>query len=175
MPGIGHLAVGMAAARMSTAPARVTPVTWMCLLIGAAYLPDVDVVAFALGVPYGAPFGHRGVLHSPAFAVLCTMLLGLVSWRLGIRPLRMMLVAGLVMMSHGLLDAFTDGGRGVALLWPLNNVRYFAPWRPIPVSPLGTHAVSIRGWEIMLNEAMIFLPLFLVVLWPQRQVGEERG
>src|SRR5260221_567464 len=93
----------MAAARMSKAPARVTPLTWMCLLIVAAYLPDVDVVAFALGVPYGAPFGHRGALHSPAFAVLCTMLLDLLSWRLGIQPLRMMLVVGLVMMSHGLL------------------------------------------------------------------------
>jgi hypothetical protein len=27
----------------------------------------------------------------------------------------------------------------------------------------------------MLNEAMIFLPLFLVVLWPERQVGEEQA
>lgn len=27
-------------------------------------LPDIDVVAFGLGIPYGSTFGHRGFTHS---------------------------------------------------------------------------------------------------------------
>lgn len=40
-------------------------------------------------------------------------------------------------MSHGLLDAMTDGGRGIAFFSPFSNHRYFLPWRPIRVSPIG--------------------------------------
>ena len=39
--------------------------------------------------------------------------------------------------SHGVLDAMTDGGSGVAFLAPFDDTRYFLPWRPIPVSPIG--------------------------------------
>src|SRR5688572_10480141 len=39
--------------------------------------------------------------------------------------------------SHGLLDAMTDGGRGIAFFSPFSNHRYFLPWRPIRVSPIG--------------------------------------
>jgi len=39
--------------------------------------------------------------------------------------------------SHGLLDALTDGGLGVAFFAPFDNHRYFLPWRPIHVSPIG--------------------------------------
>jgi inner membrane protein len=38
--------------------------------------------------------------------------------------------------SHGILDAMTNGGLGVALLSPLDTTRYFRPWRPIQVSPI---------------------------------------
>ena len=40
------------------------------------------------------------------------------------------------MASHGVLDALTDGGPGVAFLAPFDDTRYFFPWRPIRVSPL---------------------------------------
>ncbi len=26
--------------------------------------PDLDVIAFQFGIPYSAPFGHRGAAHS---------------------------------------------------------------------------------------------------------------
>jgi len=39
--------------------------------------------------------------------------------------------------SHGLLDAFTNGGLGIAFLAPLYNERYFIPWTPIEVSAMG--------------------------------------
>ena len=40
-------------------------------------------------------------------------------------------------LSHGLVDMLTNGGLGVALLAPFDNGRYFFPFRPIEVSPLG--------------------------------------
>lgn len=36
----------------------------------------------------------------------------------------------------------TDGGKGIALLWPLCGERMFAPYRPIEVSP-----ILLRGFE----------------------------
>ena len=31
----------------------------------------------------------------------------------------------------------TDGGKGIALLSPFTNERFFLPWRFVPVSPIG--------------------------------------
>ncbi|WP_032968612.1 metal-dependent hydrolase, partial [Stenotrophomonas maltophilia] len=40
----------------------------------AAMLPDADVLAFALHIPYADAFGHRGASHSLLFAcVLATL------------------------------------------------------------------------------------------------------
>lgn len=36
----------------------------------------------------------------------------------------------------------TDGGKGIALLWPFDGARMFAPFRPIEVSP-----ILLRGFE----------------------------
>lgn len=33
-------------------------------------VPDLDVLAFRLGIPYADSFGHRGASHSLAFALL---------------------------------------------------------------------------------------------------------
>ena len=41
----------------------------------------------------------------------------------------------LAIASHGLLDAFTDGGLGVAFFAPFDSTRYFFPVTPIEVSP----------------------------------------
>jgi inner membrane protein len=79
------------------------------------------------------------------------------------------MTGGLVMASHGVLDAFTDGGLGVALFWPATDARFFAPWRPIPVSPLGWRVLSPEGLGIILRECVLFLPAWLVVLWPGKR------
>jgi len=70
--------------------------------------------------------------------------------------------------SHGLLDALTNGGRGIALLWPFTNARYFAPWRPIPVAPIGLRFLSSRGLHVALVELALFSPLFVYGLWPRK-------
>jgi len=151
---------------------------WALLLVVAASLPDIDVIAFSLGIPYHAPFGHRGALHSLAFAALCGVLAALAAGPLRLPVARLGLIVGTVMATHGLLDTLTDGGLGVALLWPFSDARYFASWRPIPVAPIGRRLFEADGLALMLRECILFLPFFVIGLWPRaraaRRAAEER-
>jgi inner membrane protein len=67
------------------------------------------------------------------------------------------------------LDAFTDGGLGVALLAPFDERRCFAPLRPIAVSPIGVGAfLSARGPAVLWSERLwIWRPFGLLglALW----------
>ncbi|QGM03955.1 metal-dependent hydrolase [Stenotrophomonas maltophilia] len=69
--------------------------------------------------------------------------------------------------SHPLLDAMTSGGLGVALAWPWSEQRFFAPWRPIRVSPFAPQFFSARGMATLLSELRwVWLPLAgAVVAW----------
>jgi inner membrane protein len=173
MPTVGHVAIGLAAARVTAAPDGVRPWTWAASLAALALLPDVDILAFQFGIRYGAPFGHRGAVHSLVFALV----LGLLAWAAAavwkLPAWRLSLVAVLVVASHGLLDTLTDGGRGIALLWPFSYQRYFAPWRPIPVAPVGARLFTQAGVRLMVYEAVLFLPVFLIAAWPRR-AGADR-
>src|SRR5207245_11432948 len=42
--------------------------------VAASILPDLDVLAFRLGVPYDSPLAHRGLSHSLLFAALVALL-----------------------------------------------------------------------------------------------------
>ena len=168
MATIGHVAVGMAGAR-----AHLGRSAWgapllraMVLLSLLSLLPDADVIAFALGIPYHAPWGHRGAAHAPAFAALVGTLLGLALPFGGATRLRSAITATLVLGSHGLLDCFTDGGLGIALLWPLSHRRFFFPWQPLEVAPIGLGMLSWRGARILAAELAWFSPLVLFALWP---------
>jgi len=59
-----------------------------------------------------------------------------------------------VTLSHGLLDAMTNGGRGIAFFSPFSNHRYFFPWRPIQVSPIGVGFFSPRGLRVLASESL---------------------
>src|SRR5215208_292058 len=129
MASIGHIAVGMAAARVYH-EGRDRGWRSMAAWSALSLLPDADVVGFALGVSYGDPWGHRGATHSLAAAVAGGVAAA-VAARVARRPaIRTAVVATLVLASHGLLDSLTDGGLGAALLWPFDLTRYFAPWQP---------------------------------------------
>jgi inner membrane protein len=39
--------------------------------------PDLDVIAFAVGIPYQAPFGHRGASHALLTALVFGVAIGL--------------------------------------------------------------------------------------------------
>ena len=65
MPSIGHVAVGLATARLEKRPRALGTNAWRVILILLSVLPDLDVVAFALGIPYSpigaALFSARGL------------------------------------------------------------------------------------------------------------------
>ncbi|MFT3927189.1 MAG: metal-dependent hydrolase [Myxococcales bacterium] len=171
MASIGHVAVGLAAARWEHArprPLLTSLVASMVLYAGLSLLPDFDVIGFRLGVAYEDPWGHRGATHSLFFA-LCTGLLVALLARLAQRPFaRTFALCFLVVVSHGLLDTLTDGGLGAALWWPFSNDRIFAPLTPLPVAPIGRGLLSQQGLRVMLTEFVWFAPMFVYALLPRR-------
>jgi inner membrane protein len=124
-----------------------------CGLLAVA--PDLDTLAMrAFAIPYGSFFSHRGFFHSPFFLILlaaslATVVAGRRSWRAAIWL--GLLWAGCA-VTHPLLDALTDGGSGVMLLFPFSDDRLFFPWRPIHVSPLGVLRFFHRASYILRSE-----------------------
>lgn len=142
---ISHPAVPLAiaiAAGSGTVPGRLAAVA--CV---ASVLPDVDSIGFGLGIPYDSPLGHRGFTHSLFFALLiglsCAALAGYLRAPAGI----VFAVVFASTASHGVLDALTTGGSGVAFFSPFSNARYFLPWRVIRVSPIGI-APFFSAWGV---------------------------
>ncbi|PZR15067.1 MAG: metal-dependent hydrolase [Archangium gephyra] len=167
MASFGHVAVGIAAARVCDGEFR-----WKTMVALAAFslVPDLDVIAFKFGIPYAAPFGHRGATHSILFAIFA----GVVAFALT-RDRKAMLTLFLVVLSHPLLDSLTDGGLGVALWWPFSDERVFSPWTPIPVAPIGKGMLSARGAYVMFVEAAVSLPFILLahLFAPKRAHSES--
>jgi len=159
MASIGHVAVGMAAARLANGDRAVPAWRSMAWWSALSLMPDVDVIGFSFGVEYGDPWGHRGATHSLAFALAVGAFVLLVARRVRAPPLRLWVIATVVLISHGLLDTMTDGGLGCALLWPFDLTRDFAPWRPIPVAPIGLAFFSPDGLIVSLTELTLFAPI----------------
>ena len=168
MASIGHIAIGMAASKLyrrgrgDTGSRAGSMLGWAAL----SMLPDADVIGFELGVRYRDEWGHRGATHSLLFAVGVSLAVWVVAALLRASSRRAAAFALLVVASHPLLDTLTTGGLGCALLWPFRLTRYFAPWRPIPVAPIGLAFFSARGLSVAGSELLLFLPLFVYALWP---------
>jgi len=138
---------------------------WIAGVICSVF-PDIDAIGFRMGVPYGAFWGHRGFTHSIVFAgLMAAVACVAITWREvpGIGRFSLFAYLFVAGASHGLLDAMTNGGLGVAFFSPFDNGRYFLPWRPIRVSPLSlTRFFTPRGFGIMQNEILwIWLPALL--------------
>lgn len=82
----------------------------------------------------------------------------------------------MVTASHGLLDALTNGGNGIALLSPITNDRYFFPWTPIEVSPLGIKALfSQRGFEVLTSELLwVWVPTAFIAIFLNKRQNREK-
>lgn len=165
MAGLLHVVVGVVAARWEHRRARPLLSSFFAsgvLFAGLSLAPDLDVFGLALGVPYEAPWGHRGATHSLSFAALVALFVAALAL-LCARPFwRTLGLTFVVVASHGLLDALTDGGLGIALLWPITTRRYFAPFTPIPVAPLGRGVFSWRALRVATTEALLVVPLLLL-------------
>jgi len=118
----------------------------------ASILPDLDVLAFGLGIAYEDALGHRGFSHSLAFAALLALAAACGSRAFDTTFTRAFWFVFAATASHGLLDAVTNGGLGVAFLWPFSDERHFAPWQPIEVSPIGRGFFSAQGVRVLLSE-----------------------
>ncbi len=176
---VSHAAVALAlgtAFRRPGPPARF----W---IIGAAcaVVPDLDVIGLRLGVPYASVFGHRGFTHSLTFAVLLAFL-ALVAfrddrWRR--ERVRLWFYFFLCAASHGVLDAMTTGGLGVAFFAPFDGTRFFLPWRPIQVSPISVRRFfTVVGITVFRSEARwVWLPagLFALAMIAARWLWARRG
>jgi inner membrane protein len=152
---------------MALAPRQVPACFWS-LAVACAIIADVDLIGFLLGVPYDHFFGHRGFFHSLFFALLVTIFL-IAFWlrdadRFSRRWYFYFGFFFLLSASHGILDAFTQGSIGVALLSPFDSTRYFFPWTPL--SMVRTR-VFLRTWSFaaIRNELLyIWLPALLIIV-----------
>ena len=132
--------------------------------VAASILPDLDVLAFRLGVPYGSPLAHRGLSRSLFFAALVALLGAGCHRLLKTRPAVAFVFLLVATASHGILDAFTNGGLGIAFLWPFSSERYFAPYQVIEVSPIGiSRFLSSRGATVLESELLwVWVPCIVL-------------
>lgn len=130
-----------------------------------AVVPDLDVVGLAVGFGLDHPVGHRGLSHSMVFAATLAgaVTAGTRWYDARLSAARTWLYLFLATLSHGILDAMTNGGRGVAFFAPFSAERYHFPFTPIEVSPIGvSRFFTARGVEIMTNELVwIWAPALL--------------
>ncbi len=129
-------------------------------------LPDADVLGFALGIRYDDLFGHRGFTHSLFFAaVVALAVTGLLRSKIqGRDVVQVFACIFAATASHGILDAFTNGGRGVAFFAPFDAARYFFPVQPILVSPIGLTAfLTWRGLAVLESEMAWVWPASICV------------
>jgi inner membrane protein len=152
------------------------------LAIICAIIPDVDVLAFNFNIPYSHPFGHRGFTHSFFFAAVFALAIRYTFFasvkRYSKKGWILFIIFFVSTGSHGILDAMTTGGRGVAFFGPFDNTRHFLPWRMIRVSPLSAaRFFSARGWEVIRSEAVwIGVPSLIVIVFNywRRRVSNKK-
>lgn len=173
---------GVAAAAILTAfPQRAFPCRLLALGVVCAIAPDIDVIAIPFGARSGDLLGHRGFTHSLLFAAVVASV-GLAAavraWSSTIHRGAVWFYLFLAAASHGLLDAITDrNGLGIPFFWPFDATRYFFPFTPVAMSPLGTHFFSERGLAVFLSEIWwIWIPslVFAVVAVSVRQIAVRR-
>ncbi|MBM9578859.1 metal-dependent hydrolase [Leptospira sp. 201903070] len=139
-------------------------IPFQLLLLGIAFcvLPDADVIAFKLGIPYEHDLGHRGLSHSILFAFSLSILAYVLTRKFQVKARVLIPFLFFSILSHGLLDAMTSGGLGVGFLIPYSSERFFFDYRPIRVSPIGIkNFLTARGLVVLKSEFFfVWIPLF---------------
>ena len=152
---------GVAAAAIGKIHFEKLPAKILLAGIVCAILPDADAIGFHLGVPYQSMFGHRGITHSIFFALVVSIFISKIFFnqedekiKNGFRLWSFLFFCG---CSHGLLDAMTTGGLGVAFFAPFNNERFFLPWRVIKVSPISVSGFFSEWGIRVLKSEMVWI------------------
>jgi inner membrane protein len=132
-------------------------------------VPDADVLAFKFGISYESVWGHRGITHSFLFAFLLSLMVTFTFFnKTKIFTLKWYGLLAYFFLStafHPIVDAMTTGGLGVAFFAPFDNHRYFLPWRPIVVSPIGAaRFFSDWGLRVIKSELIwIWFPCLIII------------
>ena len=160
---ITHPVVPVSIAAMFPNASITRPI--LCAGAICSVIPDLDVIGFSFVIQYADMLGHRGLTHSIFFAVLLGALVTyILTNHVGGVSLVTFTFLFLSTLSHGILDALTNGGLGVAFFSPFQNERYFFPWRPIVVSPIGVASFfSETGLRVIWSELRwVWVPFGLV-------------
>jgi inner membrane protein len=141
-------------------------VNFKLFLLGAicSIIPDIDVIAFKYGIPYGSQWGHRGFTHSLAFALCLASLLTYFHEQLRSKPLIVFWLCFVSCASHALLDAMINGGLGVTLYWPFSLERILLPFRPIQVSPIGVSSFFTEWGLRVIHSELIWVLIPALVI-----------
>jgi|TARA_B110000263_G_C15214878_1_gene467037 inner membrane protein len=168
-----HSLIGIAASRL--APQKLWFKRFLTMSLIASIIPDIDVIGIPFGVPYGHVLAHRGLTHSIIFTIPFSILLLKLFFRketmFSSRGSLMIVYLILIIMSHGFLDALSNGSNGVALLWPFNNERLFFPITPITDASISTSFFGELGYRVMLNEILIiWIPVTTIVIFNESRI-----
>lgn len=154
--------------------ARIVSPRLLAVGVLASIAPDLDVAGLRFGIAYSDIEGHRGLLHSFAFALLLALMAAMAAGPLQTTRRCAFTFVLTSAASHGLLDMLTTGGLGVAFFWPISDARHFFPWRLIKVSPLSLHRLlTSAGREVLESELRtVWLPAVALffTLWIGRRV-----
>jgi inner membrane protein len=173
---ITHGIIGVAGIKTSS-PKKFKILFWILSLL-APILPDFDIISFKFGISYGDFFGHRGFSHSILFAAIIAVLFSLITSKL-LRTKESkysyhIIYFVILIISHTILDAFTNGGLGVAFFSPFDNTRYFFPYTPIKVAPISPRRfVSLNGLYVLLSEFIcVWIPTILLIIVIKKYKGK---
>jgi len=157
-----HALAGAALADCKSPHRQLT--RWWIMAALCSMLPDIDVIGFGFGIHYGDLWGHRGMTHSLLFAAVVGFTAALFSGDAGKKPVTGLWLF-LITASHGVLDAMTNGGLGVAFFSPFDRHRYFFPFRPIAVSPIGPHGIVSSHMAHILGTEVLWVWAPMALAW----------
>jgi len=159
----GHAALAFGILKVH--PSKIFNAKVLILGIVSSIIPDIDVLCFNYGIDDLHILGHRGLTHSISFALLWAAILIVIFHKNEASRKVIFLFYSLSMISHGLLDAMTTGGAGIAFFYPLTEFRYFLPFRFIQVSPVSAaDFFSTWGLQVLLSEIMSIGVMTLILI-----------
>jgi inner membrane protein len=166
MPSLlGHAVAGLAITETfhrARLPRRIWVLAPMC-----AMAQDLDWFVSFLAYHKNHILNHRGVAHSLFGALLLAAAVLILALRRDQRSFQAWLCLTLAALSHGLMDACTSGGVGVALFMPFSDSRWACLWQPIQVAPLplGREDLWLFLASLRSEALWIGLPALAVAAW----------
>jgi inner membrane protein len=132
--------------------------------VAASVVPDLDVVAFRLGIPYADDLGHRGFTHSLLFAGFVALAAACAFRALHTTFTRAFWFVLVATASHGILDSFTNGGLGVTFFWAMVGREILCSDPSIEVSPLSIQRFISEGgaWVLLSELIWVWAPCALL-------------